>query len=81
MLRLQDVKTGMHALSIVPHGFHLIQLLPIGLAEAALGEGSGAKLHKLSVKDIQYVSWVFAMIYFLEIESFSSSLALRYEQG
>ena len=27
-----------------------------GLAEAALGEGAGAKLHKLSVKDIKYVS-------------------------
>jgi len=27
-----------------------------GLAEAALGEGTGAKLHKLSVKDIRYVS-------------------------
>jgi hypothetical protein len=29
------------------------------LAEAALGEGSGAKLHKLSVKDIKYVSELF----------------------
>jgi hypothetical protein len=28
----------------------------LGLAEAALGEGSSAKLHKLSVKDIKYVS-------------------------
>jgi hypothetical protein len=27
----------------------------VGLAEAALGEGTGAKLHKLSVKDIKYV--------------------------
>lgn len=29
--------------------------LNLGLAEAALGEGTGAKLQKLSVKDIKYV--------------------------
>lgn len=29
----------------------------LGLAEAALGEGTGAKLQKLSVKDIKYVSF------------------------
>ena len=35
----------------------LLQLQDVktGLAEAALGEGTGAKLHKLSVKDIKYV--------------------------
>lgn len=33
-----------------------LQDVKVGLAEAALGEGTGAKLHKLSVKDIKYVS-------------------------
>lgn len=33
----------------------LLQDVKVGLAEAALGEGSGAKLHKLSVKDIKYL--------------------------
>ncbi|KAG5644269.1 hypothetical protein DXG03_008754 [Asterophora parasitica] len=33
----------------------LLQDVKVGLAEAALGEGTGAKLHKLSVKDIKYV--------------------------
>ncbi|KIM41993.1 hypothetical protein M413DRAFT_71424 [Hebeloma cylindrosporum] len=33
-----------------------LQDVKTGLAEAALGEGTGAKLHKLSVKDIKYVS-------------------------
>jgi hypothetical protein len=28
----------------------------VGLAEAALGEGSGIKLHKLSVKELKTVS-------------------------
>ncbi|TFK27268.1 hypothetical protein FA15DRAFT_727203 [Coprinopsis marcescibilis] len=32
-----------------------LQDVKVGLAEAALGEGTGAKLHKLSVKDIQYL--------------------------
>ncbi|KAF4611576.1 hypothetical protein D9613_003624 [Agrocybe pediades] len=32
-----------------------LQDVKTGLAEAALGEGSGAKLHKLSVKDIRYL--------------------------
>lgn len=40
-----------------------------GLAEAALGEGTGAKLHKLSVKDIQYVSWSFSNAIFSETQS------------
>ncbi|KAF8809842.1 SNF2 family DNA-dependent ATPase [Phlegmacium glaucopus] len=33
----------------------LLQDVKIGLADAALGEGQGAKLHKLSVKDIKYL--------------------------
>lgn len=33
----------------------LLQDVKVGLAEAALGEGTGAKLHKLSVKDIKYL--------------------------
>ncbi|KAG6856050.1 hypothetical protein H0H87_008064 [Tephrocybe sp. NHM501043] len=36
-----------------------LQDVKTGLAEAALGEGSGAKLHKLSVKDIKYVRSLF----------------------
>ncbi|KAF9468325.1 SNF2 family DNA-dependent ATPase [Collybia nuda] len=32
-----------------------LQDVKVGLAEAALGEGSGVKLHKLSVKDIKYL--------------------------
>jgi len=32
-----------------------LQDVKTGLAEAALGEGSGAKLQKLSVKDIKYL--------------------------
>ncbi|KAG6902647.1 hypothetical protein C0995_013772 [Termitomyces sp. Mi166 len=32
-----------------------LQDVKTGLAEAALGEGSGAKLHKLSVRDIKYL--------------------------
>ncbi|KJA22647.1 hypothetical protein HYPSUDRAFT_87246 [Hypholoma sublateritium FD-334 SS-4] len=32
-----------------------LQEVKTGLAEAALGEGTGAKLHKLSVKDIKYL--------------------------
>ncbi|KAJ2925510.1 hypothetical protein H1R20_g11584, partial [Candolleomyces eurysporus] len=32
-----------------------LQDVKVGLAEAALGEGTGAKLHKLSVKDIKYL--------------------------
>jgi hypothetical protein len=36
-----------------------LQDVKVGLAEAALGEGTGTKLHKLSVKDIKYVSQTF----------------------
>lgn len=32
-----------------------LQDVKTGLAEAALGEGAGGKLNKMSVKDIQYV--------------------------
>jgi len=35
--------------------------LILGLAEAALGEGTGAKLQKLSVKDIKYVGVPFGL--------------------
>jgi len=35
-----------------------LQEVKVGLAEAALGEGSGAKLHKLSVRDIKYVCFI-----------------------
>jgi len=35
-----------------------LQDVKVGLAEAALGEGNGQKLHKLSVKDIKYVRLV-----------------------
>ena len=43
----------------IPFRMLRLQDVKVGLAEAALGEGSGAKLHKLSVKDIKYVSLVF----------------------
>ncbi|GLB44215.1 putative SNF2 family N-terminal domain [Lyophyllum shimeji] len=33
----------------------MLQDVKVGLAEAALGEGTGAKLHKLSVRDIKYL--------------------------
>ncbi|KAF8153937.1 SNF2 family DNA-dependent ATPase [Crassisporium funariophilum] len=33
----------------------ILQDVKVGLAEAALGEGTGGKLHKLSVKDIRYL--------------------------
>lgn len=32
-----------------------LQDVKTGLADAALGEGTGGKLHKMSVKDIKYV--------------------------
>lgn len=34
-----------------------------GLADAALGEGTGVKLSKMSVKDIKYVSKVYTVKY------------------
>ncbi|TFK61429.1 hypothetical protein BDN72DRAFT_460900 [Pluteus cervinus] len=37
-----------------------LQDVKVGLAEAALGEGTGARLHKLSVKDIKFVRPRFA---------------------
>jgi hypothetical protein len=54
MLRLQDIKLGTCILS-----FHSIDIktrtsFP-GLADAALGEGTGVKLHKLSVREIKAV--------------------------
>lgn len=33
-----------------------LQDVKVGLAEAALGESTGNKLHKLSVRDIRFVS-------------------------
>jgi hypothetical protein len=53
MLKLQDVKVGMWRLEFFT--WHDRSDRTTGLAEAALGEGTGAKLHKLSVKDIKYV--------------------------
>ena len=53
MLKLQDVKVGMCRLEFFTR--HDRSDRTTGLAEAALGEGTGAKLHKLSVKDIKYV--------------------------
>lgn len=38
-----------------------LQEVKTGLAEAALGEGVGGKLHKLSVKDIKYVRFPMAL--------------------
>jgi hypothetical protein len=53
LLKLQDVKT-----SACFNTLDWIEIiLFLGLAEAALGEGTGAKLQKLSVKDIKYVSF------------------------
>lgn len=45
-----------------------------GLAEAALGEGQGARLHKLSVKDIKYVSFPFSQGFGYKTVLFTSSL-------
>lgn len=43
---------------LTPTRFSMLKLqdVKVGLAEAALGEGTGNKLHKLSVKDIKFVS-------------------------
>ncbi|KAK0228592.1 SNF2 family DNA-dependent ATPase [Armillaria fumosa] len=38
-----------------------LQDVKVGLAEAALGEGTGNKLHKLSVKDIKFICQLFNM--------------------
>ena len=55
MLKLQDVKVGAYLSLLLGTWDCDPQFLLTGLAEAALGEGTGAKLHKLSVKDIKYV--------------------------
>ena len=34
-----------------------LQDVKMGLAEAALGEGTGTRLHKMSVKEIKFVSF------------------------
>ena len=35
-----------------------LQDVKMGLAEAALGEGTGTRLHKMSVKEIKFVSFL-----------------------
>lgn len=53
MLKLQDTKLGEWSLMV---GCRLLaDARCVGLAEAALGEGSGVKLHKLSVKELKAV--------------------------
>jgi hypothetical protein len=52
MLRLQELKIGERGSSVC-----VVQCADraADLADAALGEGSAAKLHKLSVKEIKHV--------------------------
>jgi len=51
----QDKPVYVKRLNTIEERMLLLQDVGVGLAEAALGEGSGTKLHKLSVKDIKYV--------------------------
>ena len=55
MLRLQNVKMGacITIISIPYYSFGIN--VRLGLADAALGEGTGVKIHKLSVKEIKAV--------------------------
>ena len=54
MLRLQDTKTGKFTLwRCIVRSSQCSDACYAGLAEAALGEGSGVKLHKLSVKELK----------------------------
>ena len=56
MLRLQDTKTGKFTLwRCIVRSSPCSDACYAGLAEAALGEGSGVKLHKLSVKELKAV--------------------------
>jgi len=58
---LQDVETGTHLPHFLTFLISYIDKLMdwcdrlVGLADAALGEGTGVKLHKLSVKEIKAV--------------------------
>lgn len=54
MLQLQDVKVGMWC-QPWQSDWELMLLFISGLAEAALGEGAGTKLNKMSVKEIKFV--------------------------
>ena len=65
LLQLQDVKTGLYlTLPSLTLSFRSLFTdlfnMCVGLAEAALGEGTGTKLNKLSVKDIKSVSFLCA---------------------
>ena len=62
MLRLQDVKKGAWIL-ILSHSicFDVVYVF-LGLADAALGEGTGVKLNKLSVREIKAVRVPFSAI-------------------
>jgi hypothetical protein len=50
----------------------------IGLADAALGEGTGVKLHKLSVREIKAVSYFIFVLSRISHISPIRALALRY---
>ena len=52
-----------------------LQDVKVGLAEAALGEGTGSKLHKLSVRDIKFVS-----SYRLQSHLFISELSYSFSE-
>jgi hypothetical protein len=68
MLELQEVKVGKPMLL---HKLCDGKLTSIsGLSEAALGEGTGAKLHKLSVKQIKSVSVTLNIKFFCEVNIF-----------
>lgn len=53
-----------------------LQDVKTGLAEAALGEGTGGKLHKLSVKDIKFVS----VFYHSESQYFYTDTPFSYSE-
>jgi hypothetical protein len=55
MLRLQEVKMGACITIISIPYFSFGINVRLGLADAALGEGTGVKIHKLSVKEIKAV--------------------------
>ena len=60
MLRLQDVKMGARSFPFSIRRFEKQKFdgtcaRLLGLADAALGEGRGVKLHKLSVREIKAV--------------------------
>ena len=80
MLKLQDVKVGESDAWRDLERIFLTSSGSIGLAEAALGEGTGARLHKLSVKDIKYVRPSFFSMNGPDAELlFLSCVAFRYD--